>query len=234
MPVNKAFAACWSWLITSQYVVGFPLFLLTLAGGEPNKAFGIITADALSIPAIGLPADLAVALVALYLTRYYARTRASEPWQERTPLLHFSESIFDAPGKRRNAEKIFIFCVAHVVPALAIAQMASRYFAGAAFDHSGLPGATPVHGPGFSFFSWPDPMPSQMRFGHANGLSHFAWCPFLYLVVGLGYCWLLVSTTRAVFRPRGPQPATSGEPATVAPSTVPVPPAVGARPPENV
>ena len=243
MHVNKGFAAFWNWLITSQYLIGFPLFLITRAGSEPNKFYGIVPTDASSVPAIGLPFDLAIATACLLFTRYYARTKAGSPWQERTPLLHLPESIFDAPGKRRNAEKIGIFLVAHVLPALAIAQMSHLYFVGAAFDHNGLPGALPVHGPGFGFLSWPDPMPSQMRFGHANGLSHFAWCPFLYLVVGLGYCWLLGSTTRAVFGARAPLPATSVAAAAATPGTVPPPPpppppapapaAVGAIPPET-
>lgn len=197
----KDFLRAWSWLVTFQLGLVIAPLLVSVAGGGPNKLFGFITVDAQSIPAIGLPLDLAIGLVTLAATLWFASARAAAPWYERIPMLHLSASAFDRNPGARAVGKNAIFCIAHVFPAVAIGQMAHRYFVGKAFDHHGAPGSLAVHGPGWKFFVWPDPVPEDMRFGHAEGVSHFAVLPYVYLVVLLGYVAMFAVTAWTVYRP---------------------------------
>lgn len=229
MMQDKDFLGPWSWAVTSQYVVAFPLFLITLSGGKSTEFAGVITVDAHSIPAIGLPIDLVISSLVLLATLIYARQRASAPWHERVPMFHLSATALDGAGKWRSFFKLIMFVVAHVGPALLIAQMCHRYATGSAFVYDGIAGAAAVQGPGWAFLQWPDPLPADMRFGHANGLTHRAWMPFLYLPLVVGYAALLVATVRAVFRaaPVPPAAGTTAVDSPAAPAQAMVPAAAG-------
>lgn len=229
MMQDKDFLGPWSWAVTSQYVVAFPLFLITLSGGKSTEWAGAITVDAHSIPAIGLPIDLVVSSLVLVATLIYARQRASAPWPGRVPMLHLSATALDGAGRWRSIGKFIMFVVAHVGPAVLIAQMCHRYATGSAFVHDGIAGAAAIQGPGWAFLQWPDPLPADMRFGHANGLTHRAWMPFLYLPLVAGYASLLVATVRAVFRaaPVLPAAGTTVSAAAAAPAQEMVPAAAG-------
>lgn len=225
MMQDKDFLGPWSWAVTSQYVVAFPLALIAVSGGKSTEWAGVITVDAHSIPAIGLPIDLVISSLVLVAALIYARQRASAPWHERVPMLYLSPTALDWAGKRRSIFKFIMLLVAHAGPAAFIAQMSHRYATGSAFVHNGIAGAVAVHGPGWAFLQWPDPLPADMRFGHANGLTHLAWMPFLYLPLVVGYVVLLVATVRAVFRAAQvpPAAATTAADAAAAPAQPVVP-----------
>lgn len=229
MMQDKDFLGPWNWAVTSQYVVAFPLALIAVSGGKSTEWAGVITVDAHSIPAIGLPIDLVIGTLVLVATLIYARQRACAPWHERVPMLYLSPTALDWAGKRRSIFKFIMLLIAHAGPAAFIAQMCHRYATGSAFVHSGIAGAAAVQGPGWAFLQWPDPLPADMRFGHANGLTHLAWLPFLYLPLVVGYVVLLVATMRAVFR-AAPVPPAAGRAAAnteAAPAEAMVPLAAG-------
>lgn len=194
---DAAYLKLWSYVASVQLVVMLALFAPTVSGSNATNLFGGVNVTASTVPALGLPVDLLLGILALVLTLGWSYPRRSKPRLQRVPTFHFAETAIRRATPAGKLYKAATLIGAHVLPLAACIQMYVRYFEGAVYSRGGnlvIPG-------GWSHFSYSELSKASERgmlwFGASAGLEHFAILPWIYAALGLAYLvlWIIVAWT---------------------------------------
>lgn len=197
---EPTFLKTWSWLALLQLTAAALLFMRTTDSEPASHMFGVVKVSAVSVPAIGMPVDLALGIVLMLMTLAWSLPRRAAIWSERIPLFYFSQADFDSSTPSGKLYKLATLVAAHLLPLAATLQMASRYLAAGVYLRDGeqvIPG-------GWSHFNYSalsaGALKGMLNFGEPLAPETFAALPWLYALVMVIYLSLALAIVWSVLR----------------------------------
>lgn len=199
---RAALTKLWSFFALTTLSLSFLFFLRTTGVRPGSDTFGILGHNALTIPILALPINMALFAIVLWLTWEWSKSVHQGSWSQRIPLFYFEEKDIQPLTRGGRIYQRWSFSLTMVVPMLLTLQMADRFFGGAVFGRLKECEKDAILVKGLGMFTEPKlhAAVGLLRFGDADGPQFFAIQPWVYAgsLAALVFFWLLVLTS--IFR----------------------------------
>jgi hypothetical protein len=202
---QSALSRLWGFFAVSYLSLSFLFFLRTTGSGTESGAFGLLGYSADTVPAVGLPFDLVLAAITLWLTWVWSTQVGGPTWAHRLPIFYFEPKDVDPSTLGGKVYQGWAVALALVVPQVLLTQMAVRFFDGQVVRGQKKLEATLVEHWVEHFQAGrliDEGQKGLLRFGAPGGPEYLWWTPWLYsaLLSVEFLCWAV--TLWSIFRTR--------------------------------
>jgi hypothetical protein len=127
---RAALSKLWGFFAVSYLSLSFLFFLRTTGSGTESGAFGLLGYSAATVPALGLPFDLVLAGISLWLAWVWSTQVGGPTWAHRIPIFYFESKDVDPSMLGGKVYQGCAVVLALVAPQFLLTQMAVRFFGG--------------------------------------------------------------------------------------------------------